>query len=239
MKLKLMNKLMWMTLLVISLSGCQCRTPDEILDDTCTARRHVNKGFRALGGKNGDSRMVCSREEFFYVEDDSCNMTLGTDFIPLSDQQNSAGFNMSNSQQPKESPGDPGSSIPGIDAFKDPHSIPGLAGIFQNINFDYNSNLVKGQDNMATIHKIADYMRTHPGTYVFVEGHTDERGPEAYNLSLGARRSNAVRDMLIKEGVSPNNLFTVSYGKERPLVYEHHDEAWAQNRRVEFKIYQR
>lgn len=82
-------------------------------------------------------------------------------------------------------------------------------------------------------------MRSHPNTYVFVEGHCDERGPEAYNLSLGAKRGNAVRNLLINEGVDPDHIFTISYGKERPLVFEHHEEAWAQNRRAEFKVYNR
>lgn len=70
-----------------------------------------------------------------------------------------------------------------------------------------------------------------------MEGHCDERGPEAYNLALGSRRAHAVRNMLLQQGVHPDQVFTISYGKERPLVMEHHDEGWAQNRRAEFKIY--
>ena len=142
-----------------------------------------------------------------------------------------------NFRQAKESPGDPGSSIPGIEAFRDPTTNSAWASVFRNITFEYNSSLIKGQDNLNTIRNIADYMKKNPSIYIFVEGQTDERGAEAYNLALGSHRANAVRNMLINEGASPDHIFAVSYGKERPVLMEHHEEAWAQNRRAEFKIY--
>ncbi|MFI5344134.1 MAG: OmpA family protein, partial [Chlamydiales bacterium] len=110
---------------------------------------------------------------------------------------------------------------------------------FRTIYFEYDSSLVKGQANLQTIHRIADYLRSHPNVYVFIEGHTDERGPQAYNLALGSRRANEVRNLLLSEGVNPNNLFTISYGKERPLIMENHEEGWSKNRRAEFKVYVR
>lgn len=231
-------------LIALSIVGCR-RNGDDVWEDTKTAGRHMGRGIKTLGGKHGDSRMVYSPDDFYtneasYASIDP-NMQPNNDFIPLQDQQNGDEMAMADSisPQPRESPGDPGSSIPGIQAFRDPSTIPGLSGIFQNIKFDYNSNLIKGQQNMDILRSVADYMQRHPATYVFVEGHTDERGPEAFNLSLGSRRSNAVRNALIADGVSPDNIFTISYGKERPAVRESHEEAWTQNRRAEFKIYQR
>jgi len=99
--------------------------------------------------------------------------------------------------------------------------------------------MVKGEQNLQIIHNIADFLRKHPNIYIFVEGHTDERGPQAYNLALGVRRANAVRNLLISEGINPDNVFTISYGKERPVILERHEEGWAKNRRDEFKIYER
>lgn len=141
--------------------------------------------------------------------------------------------------QPKDSPGDPGSPVPGIDQFRDPSTMAGLGYIFSTIHFEYNSSMVKGAQNQETIQKIATYMKSNPSTYVFVEGHCDERGPEAYNLALGSRRANSIRNTLIKEGVSPNNLFTISYGKERPIAFDSNEDAWAMNRRADFKLYAR
>ena len=74
---------------------------------------------------------------------------------------------------------------------------------------------------------------------MYVEGHTDERGPEAYNLSLGTRRANSVRTLLIQKGVDLNQVHTISYGKERPDDNSHTPDAWSKNRRAEFKIYQK
>ncbi len=74
---------------------------------------------------------------------------------------------------------------------------------------------------------------------MFVEGHTDERGPEAYNLSLGARRANYVRTLLVQKGVDHNQLHTISFGKERPAEMGHNSEAWSKNRRAQFKIYKK
>lgn len=221
--------------LTLALSSC-CRNRDDMWEDSKSAKRHISRGIRTLGGKHGDSRAVCSREEFMCYDESYQNQ-----FIPLEDQcfSNESAIGEFISPQPKAAPGDPGCSIPGIDVFQDPTTNPTLAGIYRNIYFDYNSNLVKGDYNLNIVHDIAHHMRQNRNMYVFVEGHCDERGPDAYNLALGSRRSNAVRNLLIQEGVSPDNIFTISYGKERPLIHEHHDEAWAQNRRAEFKIYQR
>jgi len=223
--------------------GCQ-RSSNQFWEDSKSATRHISRGLRTMGGKHGDSRAIQYRDDFMPVDDgyymDNNAAAMG-DFIPLSDQPVDDQLAMADyvSRQPSMAPGDPGSPIPGISAFQDPNVNPRWAAIFRNINFDYNSNLIKGPNNLNTIRTIADYMKRNPGMYVFVEGHCDERGPEAFNLALGSRRSNAVRNMLIQEGVNPDNLFTISYGKERPLLYDHNEESWGQNRRAEFKIYQR
>lgn len=228
----------------IAVVGCQ-RSSYDVWEDTKTCKRQVGRGFRSLGGKHGDSRAVYDKNEF-YVEDDDAYAQYSnpqeSDYVPLTDNSQSDAIGMtplSSSPQPKETPGDPGSSIPGIESFRDPSTIPALAGTFQNIQFEYNSSLVKGKENLDRIHAIAEYMKKNPNTYVFVEGHCDERGPEAYNMALGSQRSNSVREMLLDQGVHPDHVFTISYGKERPLVFDHHEEAWAKNRRAEFKIYQR
>lgn len=161
------------------------------------------------------------------------------DFIPLHDPNNELAALDMGSRPPRETPGEAGSSIPGIKAFRDPSTNPQLAGIFRPIYFEYDSSMVKGPQNLQTIHNIAEFLRFNPNIYIFVEGHTDERGPQAYNLALGSRRANAVRNLLISEGTHPDRMFTISYGKERPVILERHEEGWAKNRRDEFKIYER
>lgn len=224
-------------LALVVITGCR-RNPNAVWDDTRSAGRHMQRGLNSLGGKHGSSRQVGSRGEF--MPNGSQDAYAG-EFIPLSDDPNSGELAMGDmvAPPPRESPGEPGSSIPGINAFHDPSMNPAWAATFRNITFDYNSSLIKGSENLTIVKDISDYMKQNPGLYIFIEGHCDERGPEAYNLALGSHRANAVRNVLINDGISPDNIFTISYGKERPLVRGAAEESWRQNRRAEFKIYVR
>ncbi|ACE85269.1 peptidoglycan-associated lipoprotein Pal [Cellvibrio japonicus] len=70
---------------------------------------------------------------------------------------------------------------------------------------------------------------------VRLEGHADERGSREYNMALGEKRANAVRDFLVTQGVSGSSLEVVSFGEEQPVALGHDESAWSQNRRVEIK----
>jgi peptidoglycan-associated lipoprotein len=77
----------------------------------------------------------------------------------------------------------------------------------------------------------ADWMNRYPNVNLTIEGHADERGTREYNLALGERRANSVKNYLTGLGVAPTRINVVSYGKERPAVMGSSAEAWAQNRR--------
>jgi peptidoglycan-associated lipoprotein len=81
-----------------------------------------------------------------------------------------------------------------------------------------------------------DLLTQFPDAMIKLEGHCDERGTVEYNIALGEKRANAVKDYLVGRGINPSRLTTVSYGKERPVDPRHNEEAWAKNRRVEFVI---
>jgi peptidoglycan-associated lipoprotein len=70
---------------------------------------------------------------------------------------------------------------------------------------------------------------------VRLDGHTDERGTRDYNMALGERRANSVRDYMVANGIATYRIETVSYGEERPIEYGSGESNWAQNRRVELK----
>tara|TARA_B100001027_G_scaffold131392_1_gene90974 strand:- start:3332 stop:3796 length:465 start_codon:yes stop_codon:yes gene_type:complete len=82
----------------------------------------------------------------------------------------------------------------------------------------------------GTLNKQAAYIKSS-GLNVVVEGHADERGTREYNLALGERRANAVRDYLMSQGVNGGKVTVISYGKERPVNPESSRLAWSQNRR--------
>ncbi|MEM6901907.1 MAG: peptidoglycan-associated lipoprotein Pal [Pseudomonadota bacterium] len=83
----------------------------------------------------------------------------------------------------------------------------------------------------STLDSQASWLNRYSNFTVSVEGHADERGTREYNLALGERRANAVRNYLIAQGVAANRIQTVSFGKERPEVVGSNPAAWAQNRR--------
>lgn len=82
----------------------------------------------------------------------------------------------------------------------------------------------------------AAWLQQYQNVSLTIEGHADERGTREYNLALGERRANSVRNYLTALGVSPTRLTTVTYGKERPAVPGANEAAWAQNRRSVSKV---
>jgi peptidoglycan-associated lipoprotein len=222
-------------LLLLASVGCS-RSTDDVWNDTKTAGRHFGRGVNSIGGKQGNSQQVKDGSEFALGKE----VQAPSDFVALEDEHLNLQIGDAETiPAPKDSPGEAGSVIPGIDAFKDPAQDPELAPIFEHLHFDYNSSLVKGDDNLRIMRSIASYMKNHPNLYVFVEGHCDKRGTAAYNFALGANRANGVRMGLIQEGISPDRLFTVSYGKERPLFEEDGEEFHRLNRRSQFKVYEK
>lgn len=83
----------------------------------------------------------------------------------------------------------------------------------------------------TTVENQVTWLKRFPGVRITVEGHTDERGTREYNLALGERRANSVRDYMIALGVDPNRVKTLSYGKERPVDPASNEDAWSRNRR--------
>ena len=83
-----------------------------------------------------------------------------------------------------------------------------------------------------TLLKQANYLKSNPNLNVSLEGHADERGTREYNLALGEKRANAVKDYLISNGISSVRVNVISYGKERPVNPASNAIAWSQNRRT-------
>ncbi|MCB9949220.1 MAG: peptidoglycan-associated lipoprotein Pal [Rhodospirillaceae bacterium] len=83
----------------------------------------------------------------------------------------------------------------------------------------------------STLDRQAAWLNQYPQAQLRIEGHCDERGTREYNLALGDRRANAVRNYLVAQGISASRLDTISYGKERPAVVGSNESSWAQNRR--------
>ena len=105
-----------------------------------------------------------------------------------------------------------------------------VANVGDRVFFDFDKYDVK-PDARATLEKQAAWLKKYPSVSLVVEGHCDERGTREYNLALGERRANAVKDYLVAMGVQASRLKTISYGKERPVALGSTDASYAQNRR--------
>lgn len=101
------------------------------------------------------------------------------------------------------------------------------------IFFDYDSYVVK-PEFQSSIEAHAQFLKANPRAKVSLEGHTDERGGREYNLALGQKRADAVRQGLSLLGVSESQVESVSFGKEKPAVQGSDEGAFAKNRRAEF-----
>lgn len=92
------------------------------------------------------------------------------------------------------------------------------------------------QQAQEVLREKAVWLRDNPDASVIIEGHTDERGTNAYNLALGERRAESVKSFLVNLGVNASRLTTISYGEERPIAFGQTEAAWAQNRRAAFVV---
>ena len=113
-------------------------------------------------------------------------------------------------------------------------AVPGsvqdfVVNVGDRVYFDLDSYSVRA-DAEPVLGGQAAWLARYPAVKVRIEGNADERGTREYNLALGARRANAVRDFLVARGVSTSRIETISYGKERPIDGGSGEDSWAKNR---------
>ncbi len=115
--------------------------------------------------------------------------------------------------------------------YRGPWEDPSSPLYNRTVYFDYDSSEIK-PDYIGVMRNHAAYLGANTSTRITLDGNTDERGTREYNLALGDQRAEAVRKFMAAEGVSPDQMATLSYGEERPANPGHGESAWAQNRRV-------
>ncbi|MBI5682976.1 MAG: peptidoglycan-associated lipoprotein Pal [Deltaproteobacteria bacterium] len=105
----------------------------------------------------------------------------------------------------------------------------------QDIFFDYDRFYVRDEAELI-MEKNAGYLKENTSFKIIIEGYCDERGTAEYNIALGESRAQAAKEYLLKSGIAPTRISTISYGKERPFCTEHNEDCWQANRRVHFVI---
>lgn len=117
------------------------------------------------------------------------------------------------------------------DAYKREHGRSSLE--FKPIYFDYDQSKIKS-DQIPSMEHNGGYLKNNPSSHVLIEGNTDNRGTNEYNLALGERRAMSAKSYLMEFGIEENRIRTVSYGEERPLFDGQSEDDFAHNRRADF-----
>jgi len=189
----------------------------------------MGRNFDALLGKEYESRMIASDDEFIGPYEG--------EFLPLRDSDLRGALASADGAvpQPRGAPGEQG--VPGLNDFYSPSGE--LRSLFQQVHFETDDHIVRDRSELQTLTQIAAFLKKNPNVYLVVEGHCDERASASYNIALGMRRANFIRSFLVKNGVDLNKVYTISRGKEKPLALGHSPDDWQVNRRGEFRIFEK
>ena len=117
---------------------------------------------------------------------------------------------------------------PTFHSLQDPNNILSQRSVY----YDYDSYTVKNEYRELVLAH-ASYLRDNPNTSVLLQGNTDERGSREYNLALGQRRADNVKNMMTLAGARDAQIESVSLGEEKPRVMSHDESSWAENRRTD------
>jgi peptidoglycan-associated lipoprotein len=126
-----------------------------------------------------------------------------------------------------------GTTIPALPA---PSAFSEIAAL-RDVHFDFDRDNIRPQEGKA-LEQNARWLKANPGSLLLIEGHTDERGTNEYNMALGERRASSARDYLAALGIDRSRVTLITYGEERPLCAERTEICWAQNRRAHFLVRQ-
>jgi len=214
------------------------------LDSATTSGPAVGLGGGAGGGAHGswisaetagsllEAREIVN-EENRYGPTDSSDLMARTSELPEDLETTTVDSSLDDLLNP-----DPNAEAgPNVHAFGgtdvDSPELTAARSALKTVHFDYDRAEIR-DDQMETIKENARYLHEHPNIAVNLEGHCDERGTEEYNMALSEKRAEAVREAMVSLGIQTHRLSSVPYGEAAPLDPGHTEEAYAQNRRVEF-----
>jgi len=134
----------------------------------------------------------------------------------------------------KTPPGSQATGKSGLEALRagEPPVTPSSSPL-KDIYFDFDRHDLR-PDMRVMIKANADWLKANPAVQVQIEGYCDERGTTEYNLALGAKRAEAVKNFLVNLGIAASRISTISYGNEVQVCREHREECWQKNRRARF-----
>lgn len=213
-----MKQLVLSICLIMMMTSCQ-RSSTQAWEDVKTAGRCLQQEVNSICGRYYESKQIATAEDFRGPEDN--------EFIPLEENDLYTEYTKTDAAiaQAKE----PTDQLPAF--------LGAKPSMFKAVHFETDEHIVREKIDLITVDNIVKYMKKNPKILLKIEGHCDQRASSAYNMALGMRRANHIRVLLIKKGVDFNRVYTVSYGKEKPVAPGNDQKAFALNRRSEFKFF--
>ncbi|MFZ4773226.1 MAG: OmpA family protein [Chlamydiia bacterium] len=218
----------FLPLVFFVLASCTSTLSDTWEETKLATKSFTRQSLAYLGLLDEESRIVATSHEIYQTAEE--------EFVPLRDQDLSTSYMDESYPQARDYPPQAKHGQIHTEQFSKPSTT--LASIFTTVYFNTDEHVLSQKEYYQVINRIASYLKKNHHVYLNVEGHCDQRASEAYNLALGTRRAQFVRSLLIKAGVNADQVYTVSYGKERPAAKGNTKESLSRNRRVEFKIFQ-
>ncbi len=221
----------------IAFSGCRMKSPEE-------ARQMAEKAFKdALSGKDCDRENFLAAEELLNKAREEVNKKNYDKaeelFMAAKKKADQIGAfvkshpDLCDPKAKKETGAQKTAAAPNDGFEEETLSAKDPNMKFPVIHFEYNEYAVRA-DDIPLLKIMAEWLVNFPEAAIRIEGHADERGSIDFNMSLGERRAQEVRDELGKLGIDLKRIRIISYGEERPLATGSTEEAWFQNRRAEF-----
>ena len=148
--------------------------------------------------------------------------------VQVEDLSNAAGGDSADNEEAAQAYGTDDTSGATFSPLDDPQNQLSVRVIY----FEYDSSEVQSEYS-SVVEAHAAYLSANPNTTITLEGHADERGSREYNLALGERRAQSIKQQMTLLGADSSQIRLVSYGEERPAIDGHDEASWQQNRRVE------
>ncbi|QXI27122.1 OmpA family protein [Pseudomonas vanderleydeniana] len=198
----------------VAADGHTGRDQSTFLTTGAGAKWYITDNFYARGGVEADYKLDNGRWDYAAV------VGLGVNFGGNGGKVAPAPAPAPVAQEPAPAPEAPVAEVVKVEL---------------DVKFDFNKSVVK-PNSYGDVKNLADFMKQYPQTTTVVAGHTDSIGTDAYNQKLSQRRADAVKQILVKDGIAPNRVESVGYGKTRPVADNATEAGRAINRRVEASV---
>ena len=200
--------------------------PEGLTVGNVAGQMNSSKDSGGRNGNSGDSGSGFLIEEDIDSSGNSRGFVTGSAEDPSSSRGGAVGRN--NSTPFLGSDANSGTQEARRQNYKETNDIQDVMFKFDRYDLD--------NESRAVLRNNVTYLNKNSMTSIEIQGHSDERGTNNYNIALGERRAHATKMYMVSQGISASRIHTISYGEEKPFCFDSNDRCWLKNRRAHFKV---